>query len=225
MTDRSTPGGSNQEELSEGDGLLPIRMIESLRYCPRQAWYRFVAGDDPLNIHMERGLRRHETFADARSPNSSEGAVFRHVAVRAPRVGVAGVLDEIVVGERLVVAEYKAARLVKWIWPAVLAQLAVQHLAFREHVATFGWHGPLLPEVTVLRAYYSESRRSREVEWSDELERVARRAVEEARLVLSAMLPPTGLVGPRCRECQHEPICLPWERTTFERAAGSAATL
>ena len=29
--------------LSESDDLLPIRLVESYAYCPRQAWYRFVA--------------------------------------------------------------------------------------------------------------------------------------------------------------------------------------
>lgn len=33
-------------ELSEEDDLIPIRAVEAAIYCPRQAWYRFVAGDN-----------------------------------------------------------------------------------------------------------------------------------------------------------------------------------
>ena len=69
--DEPAPGSVGEEDLL----LVPIRMVEAVQYCPRQAWYRFVLADDPLNIHMERGLRRHATYGEA-APEASEGAVL-----------------------------------------------------------------------------------------------------------------------------------------------------
>ena len=72
--------------LSESDDLIPIRMVEAVTYCPRQAWYRFVAGEDPLNAPMERGLARHRTAADAESADSVPSGFhrYRQLTVFAP---------------------------------------------------------------------------------------------------------------------------------------------
>ncbi len=194
--------------LSEDDHLIPIRAVESLTYCPRQAWYRFVACDDPLNIHMERGLRRHDTMDETAPRPPVASVMYRHVPVTAPKLGVTGVIDEVEIGPELLITEYKAARLAAFVWPGVLMQLAVQHLALREQVST-GWDGPPLPNATTLRVYFTDSRRYRAVQWSEQLAREAVAAVEQCREVFSLQLSPPGFVGPRCRNCQHEPICMP----------------
>jgi len=234
---------------SEDDEAVPIRMAEALVYCPRQAWYRFVAQDDPINVHMQRGLDRHAVFGEQRTSGGSardapsvtgetapvtpesgdkpggletadsadsvdsatEPRVWRHLAVRAPQLGVMGVLDEVTVTpEQLTITEYKTTRLKKLVYEGVLMQLGVQHLALREHAASGAWHGPLLPERTILRVYYTDSRRAQEVAWSDALALRARAVVARCREVLGQSLPPEGLVGRRCDDCQHEPICLPF---------------
>jgi hypothetical protein len=68
------------------EALIPIRMFEALGFCPRQAWYRFVSNEDPVNVHMERGLQRHAVFDEA---EREVGTVFRAVPVAAPSLGVA----------------------------------------------------------------------------------------------------------------------------------------
>jgi len=196
--------------VGEEDRLLvPIRMVEAVVYCPRQAWYRFVLNDDPLNVHMERGLRRHATLDEAEPP-ASDGVTYRHLPVAAPVLGVQGVVDEVTIGPSgTAIVEYKAARLPHYVWDGVVAQVAVQALALREHAAGERWLGPPLTEPVRLRVYFSDSRRYREIDWTSDTERLARDLVRRARAILEASLPPPGNVGPRCRNCQHEPICLP----------------
>jgi CRISPR-associated protein Cas4 len=208
-------------ELSEDGGLLiPIRMVESLVYCPRQAWYRFVLGDDPLNVHMERGLRRHDQFGEA-ATDGTEGEVFRHVPVQAPVLGVQGVLDEVIVGtDGTTVTEYKSARLAAEVWEGVAMQVVVQVLALREQAAAGRWFGPPLAEPVRARVYFAESRRYREVALDSEAERLAREVVRRARLTMELATPPPGNVGPRCRNCQHEPICLPFESPLWVAEGG-----
>src|SRR5260221_1856355 len=164
--------------MSEEDDMLPMRMVEEAIFCPRQAWYRFVAGDDPINVHMQRGMNRHDTFGE-QTPRSAEGEhIWRHLAVWALELGVAGVLDEVTLTpEQLVITEYKTSHRSATIWEGVLMQLAVQHLALREHAANGRWFGPLLPAATLLRVYYADSKRTREAMWDASLERRAREAV------------------------------------------------
>lgn len=207
--------------LSEEDDTIPIRIVESATFCPRQAWYRLVAGDDPINVHMQRGLNRHEIF-DQQQPVATQGErIWRHVAVFAPLLGVSGVLDELsITDERLVITEYKTSHRSAFIWDGVLMQLAVQHLALREHAASSRWHGPALPPApnTLLRVYYTDSRRTREVSATPDLDQRARESVARYRAVLAHEHPPAGIVGPRCRECQHEPMCLPFQMPTLREA-------
>lgn len=199
------PGSVADEDVV----LVPIRMVEAVIYCPRQAWYRFLLGDDPLNVHMERGLRRHRTMDEAR-PETAEGATYRHLPVYAPLLGVQGVIDEVIITSALAtITEYKAGKAPPVAWPGVMGQVIVQGLALREHAARADWSGPPLPPDLRLRVFFSESRRYRDVPWTAATEAMARDALGRARAMLDQTSPPDGLVGPRCRHCQHEPICLP----------------
>ncbi|MCC6629132.1 MAG: Dna2/Cas4 domain-containing protein [Chloroflexi bacterium] len=199
--------------------LVPIRMVEAMLYCPRQAWYRFTLGDDPLNVHMERGLRRHQVMDEAR-PETPEGVTFRHLPVYAPRLGVRGVIDEVIVTPAMVtITEYKAGKAPPVAWLGVMAQVIVQALALREHAARVDWSGPSLPADVRLRAFFSDSRRYRDVPWTGANEALARAALRQARALVDQTSPPAGLVGPRCRHCQHEPICLPDDLPRWVAAA------
>lgn len=208
--------------LSEEDDLLPIRLVESWAYCPRQAWYRFVANEDPLNLAMEKGLRRHETLDTAPPRVGAGGWAARHLTVYAPNLGVAGVLDEVCVDDsKLMVTEYKASRLVPRPWSGVLLQLAVQCLALREHAASDTWTGPPLPSPsnTFLRVFYADSGRARAEAWSPRLEQLAHEAIAAGQALFALSAPPPGRVGIRCRSCQHEPVCLPMDLDTLVKAA------
>lgn len=215
-----TPAGSINDE---DQLLVPIRMVESLQYCPRQAWYRFTLGDDPLNLFMERGLRRHERL-DAAAPEPAEGdQIFRHLPVSAPRLGVYGVIDEVTIGPAgSWVTEYKTARTPRIVWAGVAAQVMVQALALREHAAGAHWLGPDLVEPLRLRVYFSDSRRYRDVPWTAEAERAARAAVDASRTILKMTSAPPGNVGARCSNCQHEPICLPFDLPAWLSEAAHA---
>lgn len=215
-TQRGEPGAKG---LSEEDACIPLRMVESAVYCPRQAWYRFVAGDDPVNVHMQRGLNRHETFGE-QTPNAApEERIWRHLPVFAPLLGVSGVLDEVVVTPTLLtITEYKTSHRSAAIWEGVLMQLAAQHLALREHAASTRWLGPKLPEETILRVYYTDSRRDRVAPWTVALDRRARAAIARCHEIIGLASPPAGLIGPRCDACQHEPICLPFDLPRLREA-------
>lgn len=206
--------------LSEEDNCIPLRMVEAATYCPRQAWYRFVAGDDPINVHMQRGLNRHETFGEQELRPEPGQHVWRHLAVFAPRLGVSGVLDEVMITPtQLIITEYKTTRRSAAIWQGILMQLAAQHLALREQAASERWSGPSLPAETILRVYYTESRRTREVAWTGSLEQRARAVIARCQQIAHVATPPPGNIGPRCGACQHEPICLPFDLPKFQEAA------
>ncbi len=202
-----------RSDVSEHDDLIPIRMVESLAYCPRQAWYHFAAGEDALNEHMERGLGRHRTFAETETGDEAPPGYrrYRHLAVTAPELGVTGVLDELDIGEADIrITEYKTTRLTRQVWPGVRLQLAVQYLALREHAESSRWNAPPLPGRVQLRVYFADSRRYRSVRWDAKLEAEARSVVMQARAVMGMTVPPPGNVGPRCDNCQYEPACLPF---------------
>jgi CRISPR/Cas system-associated exonuclease Cas4 (RecB family) len=207
--------------LDEDWLLVPIRMVNALLYCPREAWYQFALGEDPLNMHMERGLRRHETFAAAHPEAEDPTAVvYRHLPVVAPRLGVQGVIDELSISaDQAVIVEYKATRVPRAVWPGIVAQVMIQGLALREHAASDRWLGPPVPEQVRLRVYFSDARRYRDVPWTTRSEQTARDALAEARAVLSLPAPPPGNVGRRCHQCQHEPTCLPFDLPAWIVAA------
>jgi CRISPR/Cas system-associated exonuclease Cas4 (RecB family) len=193
------------------EALIPIRMFEALGFCPRQAWYRFVSNEDPVNVYMERGLQRHAVFDEAEREAST---VFRSVPVAARSLGVAGVLDEVRIEEgELWITEVKAARLSRFVWPGIELQLAVQRLALAEQVACGGWYGPPPPsgDHWHLRAYFSTSRRYRDVPWTDDLEARARDAVARALRILDLAAPPPGRVDRACHQCQEIDRCMPFE--------------
>jgi CRISPR/Cas system-associated exonuclease Cas4 (RecB family) len=195
-------------------------MVEAATYCPRQAWYRFVAGDDPINEYMQRGLNRHETFGEQTPHAEADEHAWRHLAVFAPQLGVSGVLDEVVVTpECLIITEYKTTHRSAAIWEGTLMQLAAQHLALREQVASGRWSGPALPIATRLRVYYTDSKRDREAPWTEALERRARAVIAHCHEIMGLAAPPQGMVGPRCGDCQHEPICLPFDLPKLQEAA------
>ena len=98
-------------------------------------------------------------------------------------------------------------------------QLAAQHLALREHAGSGRWLGPPLPDMTVLRVYYTDSRRDRTAAWTATLEQRARLAIVRCHEIARLASPPPGLVGPRCGACQHEPICLPFDLPKLQEAA------
>ena len=203
----------------EDQWLVPIRMVNSLLYCPREAWDQFTLGDDPLNVHMERGLRRHALF-DSAVPETS-GLVFRHLPVLAPVLGVQGVIDELRIdGDVATIVEYKATKVPQRVWPGVTAQLVVQSLALREHAVSVRWHGPPLPARIQLRVYFADSRRYRDVALTPDTEQAARRTIAQAQAILRMPSPPPGNIGPRCRECQHEPACLPFDLPQWVAAGG-----
>lgn len=193
------------------DSLIPIRMFEAIGFCPRQAWYRFVGNEDPVNVHMERGLQRHAVFDEAEREGTM---VFRPVPVAAPGLGVTGVLDEVLIDDGdLWITEVKTARLTRFVWPGIELQLAVQRLALAEQVERGGWYGPSLPPLGHwrLRVYFSSSRRYREVPWTGPLEARARAAIRDAEHILDLALPPAGRVDRGCQQCQMLDVCMPFE--------------
>src|SRR5579875_3618745 len=191
--------------------LIPVRMLEAVGFCPRQAWFRFVGSDDVLNVHMERGLRRHAVFDEAERDTMS---IFRAVPVAAPVLGVVGVLDEVRIEEgELWITEVKAARPSRFVWLGIELQLAVQRLALAEQVARGDWYGPPLPpqDRWRLRVYFSASRRYREVTWTDELAARASAAIASAGVILDLAAPPPGRVDRACYQCQVIERCMPFE--------------
>jgi CRISPR/Cas system-associated exonuclease Cas4 (RecB family) len=200
------------------EALIPIRMFEALGFCPRQAWYRFVSNEDPVNVHMERGLQRHAVFDEA---EREVGTVFRAVPVAAPSLGVAGMMDEVRIAEgELWITEVKAARLSRFVWSGIELQLAVQRLALAEQVARGAWYGPPLPSEDHwhLRAYFSTSRRYRDVPWTDELADRACAAIASASRILDLAAPPLGRVDRACYQCQVIDRCMPFESELLAEA-------
>lgn len=193
--------------LSEADDFLPLSALQHLLFCERQA----------ALIHIERVWREDGATAEGRvfheRADLPGGEVRcgvrtqRAVPLRSVRLRLHGRADVVEYHRdeanssapwRPFPVEYKRGRTKELLADRV--QLCAQALCLEE------MHG-----LSVARGalYYGASHRRLEVPLDEELRRATEVAARRLHELFGARLVPRAELGPKCRRCSLEPICLP----------------
>lgn len=210
------------------DEVLPVRMCNELVYCPRLFHIEHVQGIFVESADTVAGAGEHDRAA-RRSPirkketppavadaDPWQGALPRSLEFESSSWGVRGRLDMIeLAGDQAVVVEAKHGsapvgdqhewaghQLPYRAWPPDVVQIGLYMAILRDH-------GIRCDEG---RIYYRGNDVHVTVEWSDDLERLLRDVVAEARRVRRLPVAPEPLVdSPKCFGCSLHGVCLPDE--------------
>ncbi len=217
--------------------LLPARMCNEFVYCPRLFHLEHVQGVFVQSADTIEGSAQHNRAAKRASTKAAPSAARRDVSSDddappwdiprtlsfiAPKLGVVGKLDAVEAkDDELVVVEAKRGKAPRseqhtWnefelnygAWPADVAQVAIYIAMLREHG---------IP-CTQARIYYRQSKTSRDVSWSGDLERFVHAIIRNARLVADDEKPPAPLRdSPKCVGCSLHGVCLPDEHHALQQ--------
>jgi CRISPR-associated protein Cas1 len=208
------------------DDLIPARMLNELTYCPRLFYLEHVSGEWEESADTVSGRRAHRRVDNEPSalPAAEDAPLFselkaRSVTVTSREHGIIAKLDLVELdGGEIEPIDYKrgsapnSEHVAGGVWPADRVQVASQVLALRSE----GYR---------CRAgfvYYVASRVRVEVPVGDAEEAEVRSAVDEARRLRTALVPPPPLVdSPKCPRCSLVGICLPDETTALREAMGT----
>lgn len=200
--------------------LVPVRIVNEYVYCPRLAYLEWVQGEWADNADTDEGTLRHrnvdrqaERKVDRPASNLPQPETLeddlssraRSVSLSAAKLGLTTRLDLVELDEGVVVPiEYKRGRIPDvdgGAYPPERVQLCAQGLVLREN----GYetrHGFL---------YFVEAKRRIRVDFEDVLIAATLEAIDGAKRLPSASIPPPLLSSPKCPRCSLVGICLPDE--------------
>ena len=185
------------------DSSIPISMVSHWLFCNRRAWLESV-GEHVDSYQMEVGADDHRRADDA---SASTTETKRAVNVHHSELGVHGRVDviESAADGSLTIVEYKATpvRRSPEVTRPMRIQLALQSICLTAAGETVTGHA----------VHFTSHRRRVPVALDEQDFSLAREALEETRLTLSAPVAPPPLVDDaRCFRCSHASVCLPDER-------------
>jgi CRISPR-associated protein Cas1 len=209
------------------DGLVPVRALNQLTYCPRLYWLQYVEAVVPVNEHLEDGRLLHRRVDDPglefRRRREDGVPVTRSVSLSSPALGLSGKLDVVEEeGGGVRPVEYKRSAVPtgadgRPTWRDNDAvQVAAQAMLLEEEF------GRAVPSGVL---YYAGSRARVEVPVDNALRERVRAAVAEARALSASQRPPDPLPSElrhKCRGCSLVGICQP-EETLFLSSAETEA--
>lgn len=180
--------------------LLPLSLINDYLYCPRRAALKIVEGWRKSNEHTARGDIVHE-HADLPGYEVAKGGILlRALPVWSERLGLNGKCD--IVEQRtdgiMFPVEFKLGKRKQW--GNDDAQLCAQALCLEEMFDIS------IPGGAV---FHADSRRRREVEFSQELRSRTEEAVAQLHVLLILDRLPHAIYKPACEECSLFDTCLP----------------
>ena len=211
QSDRGTfaPSAATPEDRP----LIPARMVNEFRYCPRLAYLEWVQGEWADSEDTVQGRHAHRRADRAGGPLPAPEDVdqdlnvhARSVTLSSPRLGLIARMDLIESeGEAVVPVDYKRGKrphVERGAYEPEMVQLCVQGLILREH-------GYACDEGVL---YFAASRERVRVAFDDELIQTTRQAVDGLRAVAAAgVIPPPLEDSPKCPRCSLVGICLPDE--------------
>ncbi|PEG33763.1 CRISPR-associated endonuclease Cas4/Cas1 [Mycolicibacterium agri] len=180
---------------------IPVSLVAHTVFCERRAWIE-AAGEQVVHSQIETGVAAH-TSVD--SPGAARGRT-RSVEIHHHGLGVSGRCDILrtVEDNAVTVVEYKSTpvRRIAEVSEANLVQLALQRMCL-ESIGV---------KVISQEVYFTDQRRSVQVQLSPSDFRNAERWVARTREIIGQRVaPPPLLDDPRCASCSHVSICLPDE--------------
>ncbi|WP_444850905.1 CRISPR-associated protein Cas4 [Mycolicibacterium frederiksbergense] len=185
---------------------IPISLVAHAVFCARRAWIE-AAGEQVVHSHIEAGTAAHVTVDD---PGTAQLRT-RSVDVSHEELGIVGRCDVVrgVRGDAVGTVEYKStpARRIAQVTNANVVQVALQRMCL-ESVGV---------EVVSQEIYFTNHRRSVQVDLSATDFRNAERWVAATRDIVEQRLAPPPLIDdPRCGSCSHVSVCLPDEHNHSE---------
>lgn len=189
--------------------LIPVRILNEYRYCPRLAYIEFVDGDFVDNEHTVEGSRRHETVDKEKGAFPKPDEIFgdfkaRGVTLSSEEFGIISKLDiiESTEGNVSPVEIKKGKGPDEGAWPADIVQIGAQMQILKDN-------GYRCNEGFI---YYARSNKKIQIEYNDEL---LIELVTTINGMQSSMetktLPPPLRNSRKCDGCSLAPICLPDE--------------
>src|SRR5437763_11567910 len=83
--------------MKDSDGLIPVRALNQVTYCPRLYYLEYVESIMPINEHVEDGLFQHRRVDDPdlqhRTRKDGDALHTRSVLIGSERLGITGKLD------------------------------------------------------------------------------------------------------------------------------------
>ncbi|MGQ0814776.1 MAG: CRISPR-associated endonuclease Cas4g/Cas1g [Gemmatimonadota bacterium] len=214
----------------EQTDLLPVRMLNEYAYCPRLFHLMHVEGRWAENVYTEEGHEVHRRVdrldhvlpdpeasrADGEKSEDFEGApaVARSVLLASERLGLTAKLDLVsTAGDEAVPVDTKRGRPpnnAQRSWEPERVQLMAQGLLLRENGYRSD-HGIL---------YFAAARARVVVQFTEELEALTLRLIDEARAAAKSVILPDPLDdSPKCNGCSLSGICLPDETLALRHVA------
>ncbi|MCC6486229.1 MAG: CRISPR-associated protein Cas4 [Candidatus Hydrogenedentes bacterium] len=189
---------------------VPLSLLNDFVYCPRRAALKAIEGVRSGNVHTVRGDIVHE-HTDLAGYEVVRGAkLLRALPVCSARLGLNGKCD--IVEQRpdgtLYPVEFKLGKRRRW--DNDDAQLCAQALCLEE------MFGGAVPGGAV---FHADSKRRREVEFTQGLRTSTEAAIWELRRMIGSGEVPAAVMKPQCDGCSLREICLP------EMAGARAARL
>lgn len=194
------------ETLDEEQELLPVSDALQVIYCPRNFYYRYVAGVDDLNAAMLKGSIEENNRSKRQTIYRTGAVQFRENTLVSREMGLIGRVDMIEeTPDGPVPVENKTGDMKEN--PYDYAQLCAYGMMLEE-----------LRGVPVLYGflYYTGSKKRVRVDFTDELRQKVQSAVEIAWTILEGDELPPPLDDPRCRGCALAETCMPDEVTELK---------
>lgn len=184
---------------------IPISLVAHTVFCDRRTWLEAV-GEHVDSSQIEAGLTAHSRVDSA----VSDARTSRSVEIADEGLQIVGKCDVIRAGlGSVTIVEYKATpvRRVPEVTQANVVQLALQRICL-ESAGT---------EVSSQEVYFTNHRRSVQVDLSEDDFVAAKHWVERTRAIIRSTTAPAPLVDDaRCRFCSHVSVCLPDEHHAEE---------
>jgi CRISPR-associated protein Cas1 len=184
---------------------VPISLAAEIAYCPKNFYYRYIAGVRYGDERMLRGEIQDEKRKDRKTRTLDDATQHRQVMVASDALGIIGCIDVVEEGNVTIPVEYKTGPVSDRLSDKV--QLCLQALALEEAVGASVPYGFI---------YFSEDKRRVRVDMTDTLKTQAREAMKRAAEIVDSGAVPEGVNDERCDGCSLRPICLPEETEVWK---------
>ncbi|PID56979.1 CRISPR-associated protein Cas4 [candidate division KSB3 bacterium] len=182
---------------------IPISSLNQYSYCPKSAWYQFVAGEFYESADTLEGALLHER-CDSSERSVLDGVIqTRTVWLYSDRYGLVGLADLVEErAESIWPVEYKKGRPGEWKNQQI--QLCAQALCLEE---MRGLKRPIRKGYL----YYAASRTRQAVRFSRRLRAQTLHTIEAVHALMNTGQRPEGRYSRKCPRCSLYTICLPRE--------------
>jgi CRISPR-associated exonuclease Cas4 len=183
----------------QDDDLLPVSALNHLLYCERRCALIHTEGVFIENVYTLEGALAHRA-ADTPGYESEEGVrAIRALPLHSRTLGLVGKADIVEFrGGAPYPVDYKRGKRKKWVNDEV--QLCAQAFCLEDMLRVGVPRGAI---------FHAQSKRRREVEFTDSLRQTTNDAIRRLRSLLASRVIPAAELKPQCDGCSLREACLP----------------